>query len=114
MSKLKHGEGTKFLECIGGAEKLEEVKAYIDTLKLSECPFCGGEAEVYIGGEMFYYPRVLIRCGSCRNGTMTTVAAYDMVRQKDVTIYDALETVTKLWNRRIDTKENRYDNRKAV
>ena len=60
---------------------------------LSNCPFCGGEAELKINSYHNSYKTVYVVCKSCKTKTDNIPASID---------YCAIDKAIELWNRRIE------------
>ena len=75
--------------------------------QLAKCPFCGGKAQLKCySGEVTQIPKVLIKCKQCHIvvGPINYDWPYIVFNgelDKNFTIDEAIEELTKMWNTRI-------------
>lgn len=101
MSYLKYDYRTTahVVDALGGLEALEAVEHRVEALTLPACPFCGEEAVVALGS-MCAVPYALIECRRCHGGTLRISAGYDLFKERNTTIFDALARAVARWSRR--------------
>lgn len=70
-------------------------------IKLKPCPFCGGEAKIIKTlPSAFDRGMVMVRCEECKARSLTSCVAYDLKAHRERTEEEAIEYVTRAWNRR--------------
>lgn len=70
----------------------------IQMIKLKNCPFCGGKAELFHGSEGWYNTTSYVKCSLCGTATKEFPMSVE---------YTSNEKAAEAWNKRIgDTDDN--------